>query len=212
MADATAQAPSRFGELVLDFLAHLELERGMARNTLQSYRSDLLQFGVFLDARGQRLAIADPATPAGTAPGGTPCRQDAALRQHRRIPERVLRLSRRRSARTGQRLFTAMTGTTTAIIGATGSGKTTLLNLLPRFLDPTTGGISIGGRNVRGMPLEALRDLIKLSRSNPISSRARSRITSGSARPQRTSPNCGRRSGPPMPLTLSAPCLDRKRP
>jgi integrase/recombinase XerD len=53
MADAPAQAPSRFGELVLDFLAHLELERGMARNTLQSYRSDLLQFGVFLDERGR---------------------------------------------------------------------------------------------------------------------------------------------------------------
>ena len=52
MADATAQAPSRFGELVLDFLAYLELERGMARNTLQSYRSDLLQFGAFLAERG----------------------------------------------------------------------------------------------------------------------------------------------------------------
>ena len=61
MADATAQAPSRFGELVLDFLAHLELERGMARNTLQSYRSDLLQFGAFLDGRGQ---TAEDATPA----------------------------------------------------------------------------------------------------------------------------------------------------
>src|SRR5919106_6993495 len=53
MADPTVQAPSRFAELVLDFLAHLELERGMARNTLQSYRSDLLQFGAFLDARGR---------------------------------------------------------------------------------------------------------------------------------------------------------------
>lgn len=56
--------------------------------------------------------------------------------------------------------FTARTGTTTAIIGATGSGKTTLLNLLPRFLDATTGEISIGGVNVRAMPLEVLRGLI----------------------------------------------------
>ncbi len=46
---------------MLDFLAHLELERGMARNTLQSYRSDLLQFGAFLDARDQ---TAEDATPA----------------------------------------------------------------------------------------------------------------------------------------------------
>jgi integrase/recombinase XerD len=40
-----------FMELVLDFLGYLELERGMARNTLQSYRSDLLQFGEFVAER-----------------------------------------------------------------------------------------------------------------------------------------------------------------
>jgi integrase/recombinase XerD len=34
--------------LVLEFLAYLELERGLSRNTLQAYRSDLLQFGEFL--------------------------------------------------------------------------------------------------------------------------------------------------------------------
>jgi integrase/recombinase XerD len=61
MADATVQAPAGFGELVLDFLAHLELERGMARNTLQSYRSDLLQFGAFL---GERGSSAEDATAA----------------------------------------------------------------------------------------------------------------------------------------------------
>ena len=38
--------------LTLDFLAYLELERGLSRNTLQAYRSDLLQFGEFLDRRG----------------------------------------------------------------------------------------------------------------------------------------------------------------
>jgi integrase/recombinase XerD len=37
---------------MLDFLAYLELERGLSRNTLEAYRSDLLQFGRFLDARG----------------------------------------------------------------------------------------------------------------------------------------------------------------
>ena len=61
MAEATVQAPSGFGELVLDFLAHMELERGMARNTLQSYRSDLLQFGVFLGERGRTAEDAEPA-------------------------------------------------------------------------------------------------------------------------------------------------------
>jgi integrase/recombinase XerD len=38
--------------LILDFLAYLELERGLSRNTLEAYRSDLLQFGAFLDRRG----------------------------------------------------------------------------------------------------------------------------------------------------------------
>jgi integrase/recombinase XerD len=38
--------------LLLDFLAYLELERGLSRNTLEAYRSDLLQFGEFLARRG----------------------------------------------------------------------------------------------------------------------------------------------------------------
>jgi integrase/recombinase XerD len=38
--------------LVLDFLAYLEFERGLSRNTLEAYRSDLLQFGRFLEGRG----------------------------------------------------------------------------------------------------------------------------------------------------------------
>ncbi|HEV2973978.1 MAG TPA: site-specific tyrosine recombinase XerD [Solirubrobacteraceae bacterium] len=37
--------------LMLDFLAYLELERGLSRNTLEAYRSDLLQFGRFLERR-----------------------------------------------------------------------------------------------------------------------------------------------------------------
>jgi integrase/recombinase XerD len=38
-------------DLLFDFLAYLELERRLARNTLQAYRSDLLQLGGFLQAR-----------------------------------------------------------------------------------------------------------------------------------------------------------------
>jgi integrase/recombinase XerD len=40
------------GELMLDFLAYLEFERGLSRNTLEAYRSDLLQLGAFLGRRG----------------------------------------------------------------------------------------------------------------------------------------------------------------
>ena len=52
MATTDAIAPARrLTELTLDFLAYLELERGLSRNTLEAYRSDLQQFGQFLDRR-----------------------------------------------------------------------------------------------------------------------------------------------------------------
>jgi integrase/recombinase XerD len=59
MATTEPAAPARaLTELTLDFLAYLELERGLSRNTLEAYRSDLQQFGVFLDQRGvQPLAV-----------------------------------------------------------------------------------------------------------------------------------------------------------
>lgn len=47
------EADARFEALVLDFLAYLEFERGLARNTLDAYRTDLLQFGGFLAERGR---------------------------------------------------------------------------------------------------------------------------------------------------------------
>jgi integrase/recombinase XerD len=50
---------ARFEALVLDFLAHLEFERGLARNTLDAYRTDLLQYGAFLAARGSGAIEAD---------------------------------------------------------------------------------------------------------------------------------------------------------
>jgi integrase/recombinase XerD len=44
-------AATSIERLTLDFLAYLELERGLSRNTLEAYRSDLLQFGEFLARR-----------------------------------------------------------------------------------------------------------------------------------------------------------------
>ena len=52
VADAPLRAPAQpFEHLVLDFLAYLEFERGLSRNTLEAYRSDLLQYGAYLDGR-----------------------------------------------------------------------------------------------------------------------------------------------------------------
>jgi integrase/recombinase XerD len=45
-------APPRLSDLMLDFLGYLELERGLSRNTLEAYRSDIQQFGEFLARRG----------------------------------------------------------------------------------------------------------------------------------------------------------------
>jgi integrase/recombinase XerD len=53
MALPQAVAPAtHLTELTLDFLAYLELERGLSRNTLEAYRSDLQQFGEFLSRHG----------------------------------------------------------------------------------------------------------------------------------------------------------------
>jgi integrase/recombinase XerD len=51
----SAPAQGEIESLLLDFLAYLELERGLSRNTLEAYRSDLLQFGRFLQRRGVRV-------------------------------------------------------------------------------------------------------------------------------------------------------------
>ena len=53
-ADATdtGRPDARFEALVLDFLAHLEFERGLSTNTLAAYRTDLLQYGGYLAERG----------------------------------------------------------------------------------------------------------------------------------------------------------------
>src|SRR5215470_6530639 len=55
LAPSATQAGSdaAFGALVLDFLAYLEFERGLARNTLDAYRNDLAHYGAWLAARGR---------------------------------------------------------------------------------------------------------------------------------------------------------------
>src|SRR4029078_5682769 len=54
MSIATASLRTTSHEdLVLDFVAYLELERGLSRNTLEAYRSDLLQFGAWLNGAGK---------------------------------------------------------------------------------------------------------------------------------------------------------------
>ena len=52
--------------------------------------------------------------------------------------------------------FTAQPGKVTAIVGSTGSGKSTLLNLVPRFIDVTSGEVLLDGLNVQEQSLEGI--------------------------------------------------------
>ena len=54
--------------------------------------------------------------------------------------------------------FTAKPGQHVAIVGPTGCGKTTLINLLMRFYDVNEGAILLGGKDIRDIPRETLRN------------------------------------------------------
>jgi integrase/recombinase XerD len=59
------QLSTAFSANVTDFLAYLEFERGLSRNTLEAYRSDLLQLAAYLERRGLDLESAEHAELAG---------------------------------------------------------------------------------------------------------------------------------------------------
>ncbi|ARN20284.1 lipid A export permease/ATP-binding protein MsbA [Piscinibacter gummiphilus] len=53
-------------------------------------------------------------------------------------------------------------GSTVALVGPSGAGKTTLINLLPRFIEPSTGTISLDGVPLKDWSLASLRSQIAL--------------------------------------------------
>jgi len=94
---STPPVDSRFESHLLDFIAYLEFERGLSVNTLQAYRTDLLQFGEFLASRNleaqdatasdvgdflSKVALGDPAAdpPVPAASPATVSRKTASLR------------------------------------------------------------------------------------------------------------------------------------
>ena len=58
--------------------------------------------------------------------------------------------------------FSVKAGQTVALVGRSGSGKTTLVNMLPRFVEPTTGQVSIDGTPINEFALASLRDNLSL--------------------------------------------------
>jgi ATP-binding cassette subfamily B protein len=53
--------------------------------------------------------------------------------------------------------FAAKPGQTIGIFGMTGAGKSSLLGLIPRFYDPDSGQITLDGKDLRELDLDALR-------------------------------------------------------
>src|SRR4051812_19423430 len=80
VAAPPTDAPA-FNDLMFDFLAELEFERGLSRNTLEAYRNDLMQFGEWLKANGRTALDAQHSDLAGFLADlatGTPERPAAA--------------------------------------------------------------------------------------------------------------------------------------
>lgn len=63
--------------------------------------------------------------------------------------------------------FTAESGKTTAIIGATGSGKTSIISLIARFYDVSGGEVLFDGTDVRSLSQDDLHSRISLSLQKP---------------------------------------------
>ncbi|HSF54548.1 MAG TPA: ABC transporter ATP-binding protein [Algoriphagus sp.] len=53
-------------------------------------------------------------------------------------------------------------GKMVALVGPSGGGKSTLMDLLPRFIEPESGSISIDGHDIRKVSMDSLRGLMGL--------------------------------------------------
>lgn len=53
-------------------------------------------------------------------------------------------------------------GSRTALVGASGAGKTTLASCAVRFLDPSSGRVTLGGVDIRELSQDALRSAVRL--------------------------------------------------
>jgi len=59
-------------------------------------------------------------------------------------------------------------GQTHAFVGPSGAGKSTILQMVARFYDPALGTLSVGGIDVRTVPVEVFREKIGLVSQDPV--------------------------------------------
>lgn len=91
--------------------------------------------------------VAASAGPSESAPGPLIELRDVTFRYKAEGPPVLDRVSLRIAR-----------GETVAVVGATGAGKTSVTSLLLRFYDAQQGQVLVGGRDVRGVPGNALRE------------------------------------------------------
>lgn len=82
--------------------------------------------------------------------------------------------------------FEARPGEVVALAGPSGAGKTTLVDLLPRFIDPTRGRITIDGVDVREFQLRSLRSLFGVVSQDTVifNDTVRANVSYGRRRPE----------------------------
>lgn len=97
-------------------------------------------------------------------PGAVPARRlTGAIRF-----ENVSFSHRRRGSTLRHVDLTIAPGERVALVGPTGAGKSTLASMVPRFYDPSTGRVTIDGRDVRDYTLGTLRSRVSLVFQEPV--------------------------------------------
>jgi subfamily B ATP-binding cassette protein MsbA len=64
--------------------------------------------------------------------------------------------------------FTAKKGEIVALVGSSGAGKSTLVDLIPRFIEPSAGRITLDGVDLREIRLQSLRALTGIDSQDPV--------------------------------------------
>ena len=95
--------------------------------------------------------VTDPPAPLPAPTDRTLRFEDVTFRYERDAPPVLQDIS-----------FTLEPGKRVAVVGPSGAGKSTLADLLLRFWDPTSGRITLGGRDLRDLAQTQLRELVGL--------------------------------------------------
>ena len=97
------------------------------------------------------VPVSDPPSPAPLPLGGALLFEDVCVRFEGRQKPALSNVS-----------ATLEPGSRIALVGASGAGKTTLASCAVRFLDPSSGRVTLGGTDIRELSQDALRSAVRL--------------------------------------------------